>query len=71
MAANNQSIKDAFALSSNRPAITNAHLTRLVAVMEGTTPDDFWDETYDYWRDRILHRERSLAEDQLPTPTEL
>ncbi len=71
MVADNQSIKDAFALSGNKPPVTNDHLTRLVAVMEGTTPDDFWDETYEYWKGRILHRELSIAQDQVPQPTEL
>ncbi len=77
MAANNQSIKDAFALSGNRPAITNGHLTRLQTVVDsvtgitGSTPDDFWDATYDYWKEQILHRELSLAQDQVAQPTEL
>jgi len=79
MAATNQSIKDAFALSGNKPAVTNGHLTRLQAVVDdelgitGSTADDFWDATYEYWKGRVLHREDSIAADvaQNARPTEL
>ena len=73
MAADNQSIKDAFALSGNRPAVTNDHLARLLTVMEGDDADAFWDETYDYWKEKLLHFEDSRAADiaQGTRPTEL
>ncbi len=77
MAADNQSIKDAMALSGNKPAVTNDHLARLQTAVDvstgivGSTPDDFWDATYDLWKDLILDREHSLAQDQIVRATEL
>jgi len=74
MAATNQSIKDAFALSGNKPDVTNSRLVRLQIFIDselgitGSTADDFWDYVYEDLKDRVLARELSIAQDQVVEP---
>jgi len=75
MAATTQSIKDAFALSGNKPAITNARLIRLQVFVDnelgviGSTADDFWDYVYEDLKARVLTKEFNIAQDQVVEPS--
>lgn len=73
--ANNQDIKDFFALTGNNLEVTNPRLVRLQAYIDftigvsGSNADQLIDFLFDQLVERVLAFELSIAQDNVVKPT--